>query len=443
MACANGWRARARPIRGKPERHAKTRGKGMGRPISLAIRADTTYHLNEDLEVSGYDAIVAGAGLWGCTLARVLADAGKRVLVLERRDAPGGNCRCETDPVTGIEVHLHGAHVFHTRLPGVWSFVRRFTEFNGYQHKVLARHAGRTYFLPLGLALVNAFYGKDLLPSELPGFVAREAAAAGAPAEPRNFEEQAIALVGRPLYEAFIRGYTRKQWGCDPKELDASVIRRLPVRASYDVNYYEDHLQGIPLHGYNAVFSAMLDHPLVELRCGVDYLRERGRLPHGAPVFYSGPIDEYFGYRFGPLPWRTLRFEREEKPVPDWQGTSVVNYVDADVPFTRVHEFKHFHPEDKERMARPVTIVCREYASAWRPGDEPYYPVDSAASSRLLARYRSEAAKIPDLVIGGRLGEYKYYDMDRTIGRALEAARGFLRPRPSPRRAPPPRGTAT
>ena len=364
--------------------------------------------------------------MWGCTVARVLADAGKRVLVLERRKAPGGNCRCETDSETGIEAHLYGAHIFHTHLPEVWSFVRRFTEFNGYQHKVLARHAGRTYFMPLGLTLVNAFYGKNLLPSELPGFIAKEAASANLSDVPRNFEEQAIAFVGRPLYEAFIREYTRKQWGCDPKELDASIIRRLPVRASYDVNYYTDTLQGIPLHGYNALFTAMLDHPLIELQCGVDYLQEKKCLPHDLPVFYSGPIDEFFGYKFGPLPWRTLRFEREMKPVADWQGTSVMNYVDADVPFTRIHEFKHFHPEDKERMACPKTIICREYSAPWHPGDEPYYPVNSPASAQLLSRYQTEARKIPSLVIGGRLGECKYYDMDQAIGRALQVAKESL-----------------
>ena len=376
--------------------------------------------------MDNYDAIVAGAGLWGCTVARSLADAGKKVLVLERREAPGGNCRCETDPVSGAEVQLYGAHIFHTHLPEVWAFVHRFTKFNGYQHKVLARHAGHTYFMPLGLTLVNAFYGKNLLPSELPGFIAGEVASANLPAMPRNFEEQAIALIGRPLYEAFIREYTRKQWGCDPRELDASIIRRLPVRTSYDVNYYTDYRQGIPLDGYNAFFSALLDNPLIELHCGVDYLQEKNNFPHDLPVFYSGPIDEYFGYRFGPLPWRTLRFERETKHVADWQGTSVMNYVDADVPYTRIHEFKHFHPENRECMVRPETIICREYPAAWHPGDEPYYPVASNASKLLLEKYQLEIAKIPNLIVGGRLGEYKYYDMDQSIGRALDIARDFL-----------------
>lgn len=368
------------------------------------------------------DAIVAGAGIWGCTVARVLAEAGRRVLVLEERSAPGGNCRTET--VDGIEIHTYGAHIFHTHLPEVWKFVNRFVTFNGYQHKVLARHAGRTYFLPLGLTLVNSFYGKNLAPAELPAFIAAEAGhALKSGHAPANFEEQAIAFIGRPLYDAFIKNYTAKQWGTDPRNLDASIIRRLPVRASYDVNYYTDSWQGIPAQGYNSLFAALLDHPSIELRTGVDYLKERAVLPRDVQTFYSGPIDRLFDYKFGALPWRSLRFERETLPLADFQGTSVMNYVDADVPFTRIHEFKHFHPELKDVMAMPKTIICHEYPADWKRGDEPYYPVMNAASAALLARYQAEAAKLPNLVIGGRLGEYKYYDMDQSIARALAAAR--------------------
>ena len=372
--------------------------------------------------VFGYDAVVAGAGIWGCTVARVLADAGLAVLVLERRSAPGGNCRCEKDEASGAEVHVYGSHIFHTSDSKTWSFVNRFTAFNGYQHKVLARHAGKTYFLPLGLALLNSFYGLELKPGEVADFIAGEVAKSGIPGTPRNFEEQAVSFVGRPVYEAFIKNYTAKQWGCDPKELDASIIRRLPVRASYDVNYFADLLQGIPRWGYNALFAEMLHRTGITLRCGTDYLAERKHIPSGVPVFYSGPVDELLGFRFGPLPWRTLRFERETLPVADFQGTSVVNYTDADVAFTRIHEFKHYHPEDASVMAAPSTIICREYPQAWKPGDEPYYPVDTPESRERLALYRAEAAKVPNLVVGGRLGEYKYYDIDRSIDRALEAA---------------------
>ena len=371
------------------------------------------------------DVIVAGAGIWGCTVARVLAEAGRKVLVLEKRAAIGGNVRCETDQETGIEVHTYGSHIFHTHIDRVWDFVRRFVEFNGYQHKVLARHAGKTYFLPLGLTLVNQFYGLDLTPAELPAFIAAESGRGTSPRAPANFEEQAISFIGKPLYDAFIREYTRKQWGTDPRNLGADIIKRLPVRASYDINYYSDYRQGIPLTGYNSLFDRLLDHPNISVECNVDWLSWRDQATsakHQAPVFYSGPIDALFGYKFGPLPWRSLRFERERVPVADFQGTSVVNYTDADVVFTRIHEFKHYHPEDAAVMAAPSTIICREYPQAWKPGDEPYYPVDTPESRERLALYQAEAAKVPNLVVGGRLGEYKYYDIDRSIDRALEAA---------------------
>lgn len=367
------------------------------------------------------DAIVVGAGIWGCTIARVLAESRRKVLVLERHAATGGNVRCETDSESGIEVHSYGSHIFHTHLDDVWTFVNRFAEFNGYQHKVLARHGGKTYFLPLGLALVNQFYGLDLAPAELPAFIAKEAG--NAPRIPSNFEEQAVSFVGRPLYDAFIREYTRKQWGMDPKNLPASIIKRLPVRASYDVNYFPDYRQGIPIAGYNSIFDRLLDHPGISVECNVDGLAWRTANRLDAPMFYSGPIDALFNYKFGPMPWRSLRFETERVDVADWQGTSVVNYTDADVPFTRIHEFKHYHPERKDVMERPVSIICREYPKEWKPGDEPYYPVDTPESREKLALYQAEAAKCPGLVVGGRLGEYKYYDMDQSIGRALAAAR--------------------
>lgn len=379
------------------------------------------------------DVVVAGAGLWGCTVARVLAEAGRRVLVLEKRAAVGGNVRCEIDSETGIEVHTYGSHIFHTHLDDVWNFVNRFITFNGYQHKVLARYEDKTYFLPLGLTLVNQFYGLNLTPSELPAFIAKEAADSKEEVG-LNFETQAISFIGRPLYEAFIREYTRKQWGMDPRELSADIIRRLPVRASYDVNYFSDYRQGIPLTGYNSLFDGLLDHSNISVECNAEYALGEIRLAggevygtEGAPVFYSGPIDALFGYKFGPLPWRSLRFERERVAVQDYQGTSVVNYTGADVPFTRIHEFKHYHPEDAKVMGSASTIICREYPQTWALGDEPYYPVDTPASRELLALYQAEAAKQANLIVGGRLGGYRYYDMDRAIGNAFETVRSFLR----------------
>ena len=352
------------------------------------------------------DAIIAGAGIWGCTLARRLAEKGRKVLVLEKRDAVGGNVRCDTDAETGIEVHLYGSHIFHTHLPDVWAFANRFVAFNGYQHKVLARYRGRIYYLPLGLALINKFFDVELAPGEVEAFMKDEAHATA-------------------LFDAFFRGYTSKQWGRPPETIDPSIIKRVPVRSNYDVNYYNDYCQGIPLTGYNSLFDRLLDHPAIEVVCGRALRLEGGRLFAGAdalpdvPVYYSGPLDALFGYRFGHLPWRTLRFETERLDVRDYQGTSVVNYTEAEVPYTRIHEFKHYHPENVASMAAPKTIVTREYSRAWQPGDEPYYPIDNAESRALLAQYRAEAAKFPRLTVGGRLGDYKYLDMDQSIGAAL------------------------
>ena len=367
---------------------------------------------------AGSTVIVAGAGIWGCTVARVLADAGCRVVVLEARDEIGGNCRCRMDPETGIEVHLYGSHIFHTASREVWDFARRFTDFNCYRHKVVARHAGRSYFLPLGLALVNSFFGVDLTPAELPAFMSDETRK-------------------RAVFDAFFRNYTSKQWGRPPEEVDPRIIERVPVRSSYDVNYFNDTLQGIPVDGYNALFERMLDHPNIELHRGEAFSLDAvggllARHPGACAVFYSGAIDALFGYRFGALPWRTLRFETETLNVADAQGTSVVNYADADVPFTRIHEFKHYHPELADVMSLPRTIVCREYPMEWKPGDEPYYPVASADSAALFARYRKAVdeynASSPSLqlVVGGRLGSFSYLDMDKSMADAVATSRAYL-----------------
>ncbi len=352
------------------------------------------------------DAIVAGAGIWGCTLARRLAEGGRNVLVIEKRAVVGGNVRCETDPESGIEVHLYGSHIFHTHLPDVWEFVHRFVAFNGYQHKVLARFKGRTYFLPLGLTLINKFFGVELSPGEVEEFMKDEAHASA-------------------IFDAFFRGYTSKQWGRPPETIDPSIIKRVPVRSNYDVNYYNDYDQGIPRTGYNSLFDRLLDHSSIEVRCGAELRLEEGRFLVGGdalpkvPIYYSGPIDALFGHRFGHLPWRTLRFETETLNVRDFQGTAVVNYVEAEVPFTRIHEFKHYHPENAAAMSCGKTIITREFSRAWQPGDEPYYPLDTPESRALLAKYREEASRFPQLVIGGRLGNYKYLDMDQSMGAAL------------------------
>lgn len=373
-----------------------------------------------------HDVLVIGAGLWGCVVARELAEAGNRVLVLEARTLPGGNARSAIDPKTGIECHCYGAHIFHTSDEEVWTYANRFATFTDYRHTVLTEHAGKVYFMPLGLALINAFYGKNLRPDEVPAFIASEIAKSGLSGEPKNLEEQAISLIGRPLYEAFIKGYTQKQWNADPKTLPSFIIRRLPVRTNYNTGYFNDPHQGVPRDGYFSLFAALLNHPGIEVRYGTDYLAIRDAFPAKLPVFYSGPIDAYFDFRHGALPWRGLRFEWEVKPVRDWQGTTVMNYADLDVPYTRIHEFKHFHPERKEVYASEQTIICREYPADWKVGDIPYYPVNTDASAALLARYQEEAKALPNVIFGGRLGEYKYYDMDKVIRRALDQVHDWM-----------------
>ena len=372
-----------------------------------------------------FDSIVAGAGIWGCTVARRLAEAGRKVLVLEKRAAIGGNCRCEIDPETGIEIHTYGSHIFHTHNRQVWDFVRRFTEFNGYQHKVLANYQGKVYHLPLGLTLVNKFFGVELKPGEVEAFLT----------EDRR----------RAIFDAFFRGYTSKQWGKAPEEIDPSIIKRVPVRNNYDTNYFNDYWQGIPSDGYNALFARLLDHPNIKVQCNCSLILESGKvkvkgegeewinpsISHSPnpSIYYSGPLDALFDYKFGPLPWRSLRFEIERLPISDYQGTTVVNYTEATVPYTRIHEFRHYHPESNGGIHPTVeqsnnlnnrTIIMREYPSAWKPGDEPYYPINNPESAALQKQYQDETAKIPHLIIGGRLGGYKYYDMDQAMSSALE-----------------------
>ena len=344
------------------------------------------------------DAIVAGAGIWGCTLARRLAEAGRKVLVLEKRAAVGGNCRCEIDPETGIEVHTYGSHIFHTKNEKVWAFANRFVKFNDYRHCVLANCRGKVYHLPIGCTLLKEFFGRDVKPSELT-------------AEEKN-----------AIFEAFIRGYTSKQWGVPPEKVDPSVIKRLKVRDNYSTDYFDDPHQGIPAEGYNKLFERMLDHENISVECNVDFNLELATkwAQGGAKIFYSGPVDALFDYKFGALPWRTLRFETEKLPLADYQGNSVVNYPDIDIPYTRIHEFKHYHPEWKSEKGKEKTIIMREYSGAWKKGDEPYYPISNLESAALLKRYQDEAAKIPNLIIGGRLGGYKYYDMDQAMVAALE-----------------------
>ncbi|WP_093594717.1 UDP-galactopyranose mutase [Lentzea waywayandensis] len=374
------------------------------------------------MSFAGYDLIVVGSGFFGLTVAeRAASQLNKRVLVLERRAHIGGNAYSEAEPETGIEVHRYGAHLFHTSNKRVWEYCNQFTEFTGYQHRVFAMHDGTAYQFPMGLGLITQFVGRYLSPDEARAWVAEQASEIDSK-DATNLEEKAISLVGRPLYEAFIRDYTAKQWQTDPKELPAAVISRLPVRYNFDNRYFNDTYEGLPVDGYTAWLEKMAEHENIEVRLDTDFFDVKDEIPAGTPIVYTGPVDRYFDYSEGWLGWRTLDFEQEVVQTGDYQGTPVMNYNDADVPFTRIHEFRHFHPE--RDYPKDKTVIVREFSRAAEKDDEPYYPINTAEDREKLERYRvlakKEAAE-KNVLFGGRLGTYKYLDMHMAIGAALSA----------------------
>lgn len=372
------------------------------------------------MSFAGYDLIVVGSGFFGLTVAeRTASQLNKRVLVLERRDHIGGNAYSEQEPETGIEVHRYGAHLFHTSNKRVWDYVNQFTSFTSYQHRVFAMHDGQAYQFPMGLGLISQFVGRYMSPEDARAWVAEQASEIDTK-DAKNLEEKAISLVGRPLYEAFIKHYTAKQWQTDPKELPAAVITRLPVRYTFDNRYFNDTYEGLPVDGYTAWLEKMADHPNIDVKLSTDFFDVRDEIPAGTPIVYTGPVDRYFDYSEGWLGWRTLDFEQEVLPIGDFQGTAVMNYNDADVPYTRIHEFRHFHPE--RVYPSDKTVVVREFSRAAEKDDEPYYPINTAEDRAKLERYRElakqEAAE-RNVIFGGRLGTYKYLDMHMAIGSAL------------------------
>jgi UDP-galactopyranose mutase len=373
-----------------------------------------------------YDVIVVGAGFYGATIAeRIASVLGRTVCVLERRPHIGGNSYSEKDADTGIEYHKYGSHLFHTNSEEVWRYLRRFTTFTNYRHRVLTVHKGQVYSMPINLGTICTFFGRHLSPAEARELIDRQKSAKDA-SRADNLEEKAIALIGRPLYEAFIRGYTKKQWQTDPLELPASIVNRLPVRFTFEPYYFTDKYEGLPTDGYTAVFRRMLDSPRIDIRIGVDFFEVRDGLAPHQLVVYTGPIDRYFDYRLGELAWRTLDFEREAVATDDYQGAAVMNYADEDVPYTRIHEFKHLHPE--RRYPPDQTLICREYSRFARCGDEPYYPVNTARDRQLFASYARLAAREPNVLFGGRLGSYQYLDMHQAIGAALSDFRKKIVP---------------
>ncbi|WP_346764470.1 UDP-galactopyranose mutase [Rhodococcus sp. B10] len=377
-----------------------------------------------DASVTGrYDLIVVGSGFFGLTVAeRSASQLGKRVLVLDRRHHIGGNAYSEAEPETGIEIHKYGAHLFHTSNKRVWDYVNQFTEFTSYQHRVFAMHNGQSYQFPMGLGLISQFFGKYYSPAEARALIEEQSSEFDAK-DAQNLEEKAISLIGRPLYEAFIRDYTAKQWQTDPKNLPAGNITRLPVRYNFDNRYFNDTYEGLPVGGYTAWLEKMADNELVEVRLNTDWFDVKAELTAespDAPIVYTGPLDAYFDYAEGELGWRTLDFETEVLPTGDFQGTPVMNYNDGDVSYTRIHEFRHFHPE--REYPSDKTVIMREFSRFAESGDEPYYPINTPDDRAKLEAYRDLAKKETadaGVLFGGRLGTYQYLDMHMAIASAL------------------------
>ncbi|ACY96230.1 MULTISPECIES: UDP-galactopyranose mutase [Thermomonospora] len=371
------------------------------------------------------DLVVVGSGFFGLTVAERCANLfGTRVLVLERRDHIGGNAYSESEPQTGIEVHRYGAHLFHTSNERVWEYVNRFTSFTDYRHRVYTNFKGQIYPMPINLGTICQYFGRAFTPDEARALIAEQAAEVSSP---RNLEEKAISLIGRPLYEAFIRGYTAKQWQTDPKELPAEIITRLPVRYTFDNRYFNDKYEGLPVDGYTAWLERMADHPKIEIRLNTDFFDLKDDIVGNVPVVYTGPLDRYFDYAEGELGWRTLDFEMEVKPTGDFQGTAVMNYADEDVPYTRIHEFRHFHPE-RDHYPPDKTVIVREYSRFAGRDDEPYYPINTPDDRARLLRYRELAKQEDGVLFGGRLGTYKYLDMHMAIASALNMVDNRLKP---------------
>ena len=369
-----------------------------------------------------YDFLVVGAGLFGAVFAHEAKAAGKSVLVIDKRPTIAGNVY--TEKVEGIHVHKYGAHIFHTNNKKVWEYVNRFAEFNRFTNSPVANYHGELYSLPFNMYTFNKMWGV-VTPQEAADRIEEQKKAAGI-TEPKNLEEQAISLVGTDIYEKLVKGYTEKQWGRPCTELPAFIIKRLPVRLTFDNNYFNALFQGIPVGGYTKMVENMLEG--IEVRLGCDYLEDRSGWDAMADkVIYTGPIDAFYAFCHGTLEYRSVRFETELLDIPNYQGNAAVNYTDRETPWTRIIEHKWFEfGKDEDGNDLPKTVISREYSSAWKPGDEPYYPVNDEKNGQLYEKYKELAAAEEKVVFGGRLGEYKYYDMDQVIASALEAADRIL-----------------
>lgn len=378
-----------------------------------------------------YDLVVVGSGLFGLTIAEQAASRwGLRVAIVERRSHLGGNAYSEIDPETGIEVHKYGAHLFHTSNERVWEYVNRFTSFTSYVHRVWTTVDGVVYPMPVNLGTINQFFSAAYGPDEARALIAQQAAEVDGQ-EITDFESKGVSLVGRPLFEAFFKNYTAKQWQTDPKDLPASIISRLPVRYNYDSRYFNDKYEGLPVDGYTAWMERMVASDLIDVYLDTDFFDPENPLNKAAvvgkvPVVYTGPVDRYFDYSAGDLSWRTVDFEKEVVETGDCQGCSVMNYGDIDVPFTRIIEFRHFHPERDYQDKK--TVIFREFSRFADHGDEPYYPVNTAQDRERLEQYRELMKNEDRVFFGGRLGTYKYLDMHMAIASALTMLDNELAP---------------
>lgn len=362
-----------------------------------------------------YDYLIVGAGLYGAVCARELTDSGKKVLVIDKRNHIAGNIY--TEKIEGINVHKYGAHIFHTNNKTVWDYVNRFSVFNRFTNSPVANYKGELYSLPFNMYTFNKMWGV-VTPEEAALKIAEQRKEITG--EPNNLEEQAISLVGRDIYEKLIKGYTEKQWGRDCKDLPSFIIKRLPVRLTFDNNYFNALYQGIPIGGYTSMVANMLSG--IEVKTGIDYLEKKEELDKlTSNVIYTGPIDAYFNYSLGYLEYRSVKFENELIDKPNFQGNAAVNYTDRETPWTRIIEHKWFEfGKDENGNDLPKTVISKEYSSEWKPGDEPYYPVNDEKNSLLFSEYKKLTDKENNVIFGGRLGEYKYYDMDQVIAAALE-----------------------
>jgi UDP-galactopyranose mutase len=359
--------------------------------------------------------LVAGAGLFGLTMARLIVEKSSKaeVVVVDKRNHIGGNAYSYLDKESGVEVHKYGSHIFHTNNERVWNFINRFTDFHSYEHRVFTRHKNEIYSLPLNLHTLSQFFGLPLSPLQAKMLIKEKSSKF--PTEPSSFEDAAIQTVGRELYEAFFRGYTVKQWQTDPKDLPAEVFTRLPVRFDFDSRYFSDRYQGIPYNGYGEMFRALVDHPRIAINLETDFF-DMSKSGFDRTI-YTGPVDRYFDFSAGELGWRTLDFDLQTIEEEDFQGVAQLNYPDQDFSFTRIHEYKHYMPE--ERRPKSSTVIAKEYSRKSGPEDEPYYPIRSKADMEMLKNYRRFISREKKVIFGGRLGSYQYLDMHMAIASAF------------------------